>query len=460
MRKLIQLFLLLIVSCFFLAEKTTAQNKKGKKRTATIQKTSTASSSSGKGTFDQTFIINKNTQSEYIKYPEKIKELDAYLNNCIAQGAFPGCQVFATKNGEIIYQKSWGKFTPNGKKNVTDSSLYDIASITKIVATTLAVMKLYEEGAINLNAPLKTYLPFTAGTNKGNLLIKDLLTHQAGLKSWIPFYKNTIDTLTGVPDKKWFRAQSGNAFSIPVATNFFMHQSYYDTVWKQIIVSELGAKNKYVYSDLDFYFLQKVVEFISGEKIDSYCQKHFYAPLGLQHILYNPWRQNLETECPPTEKDNYFRFQDIQGYVHDPGAAMEGGVAGHAGLFANAHNIGVIMQMLNNGGVYENKTYFKKTTVQLFTSYQSSVSRRGYGFDKPDKKNGNGTPASDYSSKTSFGHQGFTGTCTWADPQNGIVFVFLSNRTYPSAENRLINSLSVRGKVQDYIYEALGYGKK
>jgi len=413
------------------------------------------------GDFDQSYILHGDGKSlsPAVVRPEALSSLDAFLRNCISQGAFPGCQVFAARNGEVIYQKNFGYFTYDRSQPVTDSTLYDIASVTKVAATTLAVMKLYEEGRINLNMYVKNYLPFTIGTDKANLTIRDLLLHQAGLKAYIPFYKATVDPLTGSPRADLYRTAPDKMFTLPVASSFFLRTSYKDTIWEEILGSSLDNRGRYVYSDLDFYFLEKVVEAVSGKPIDEYVETHFYRPLGLKYTMYNPWKKGLKKQCAPTENDQYFRFQLVQGYVHDPGTAMLGGVAGHAGIFSNTRDLAVILQMLINGGTYKGVRYLKKETLQTFTGFRSTISRRAYGFDKPEKARGDGGPASDLCSKTAFGHQGFTGTCAWADPETGITFIFLSNRVYPSADNGLINSLSVRSKAQGYIYEALGYGK-
>jgi len=411
--------------------------------------------------FHTNFIIqdDKNYKKGMILNPEELKNLDKFLSGCIDKGAFPGCQVFASKNGQVIYKKNFGNFTYNIGDPVTDTTLYDIASVSKILGTTLAVMKLVEQGKIDLNAPLKNYLDNLTGTDKSNLMIKDLLLHQAGLVAWIPFYKKTLDSLTGRPSAEIYRVIAEKDYNTAVAARLYMKNSYKDAIWEEILNSPLSNKGRYVYSDLDFYFLKAVVESISGMSLDQYLNTLFYEPLGLQHTMYNPWKKRLAKKCAPTEADDYFRFQTIQGYVHDQGAAMMGGIEGHAGLFSDVSDMAILMQMLNNGGVYNGIRYFKNETLEQFTAYGSNLSRRGLGFDKPEKAKDDGGPASELCNKSSFGHQGFTGTCAWADPTTGIVFIFLSNRVYPSANNKLINSLDVRTKAQTYIYKALGYGK-
>lgn len=444
--------------------KHTTAKKKSKGKKTKKGKTVPAGSSAtvaDVGDFDEIHNLygNGSGTSATITDPNAINSLNVFINNCITQGVFPGCQILAAKDGEIIYKKSFGFYSYDQAQPVTDTTLYDIASVTKVAATTLAIMKLYEEGKISLNSYLKVYLPFTIGTDKENLTIRQLLLHQAGLKAWIPFYKTTIDRLTGAPRSDLYRTNPEPLFKTPVASNYFILNSYKDTIWNEILASTLDNKGRYVYSDLDFYFLQKVAETVSGKPIDQYVYENFYQPLGLKYTMFNPWKKGLKKQCAPTENDQYFRFQLIQGYVHDPGTAMLGGVAGHAGIFSNARELAVILQMLINGGIYRGHRYLKKATLQTFTGFNSDISRRAFGFDKPNKAKGDGGPAADLCSKTTFGHQGFTGTCAWADPETGITFIFLSNRVNPGADNNLINTLGVRTKAQTYIYQALGYGK-
>lgn len=403
---------------------------------------------------------NKKRMKKMIEHPEYLHALDSFMERSVQKGAFPGCQVFAAVNGNIIYQKSFGHYTyDSSSPPVTDSTLFDIASVTKIMATTLSVMKLMDLGKIDLDSSLNAYLPeLVGGTNKQDLKIRDLLLHQAGLVAWIPFYKKTLDSLTGKPRTDLYRQVAEKDFNIPVAAGLYLRNDYVDTIWKTIINSPLDNLGRYVYSDLDFYFLQKVVEKLSHQGLAEYVSRQFYEPMGLHHILYTPWRYDRVKDCAPTENDTYFRYQLLQGYVHDQGAAMLGGVAGHAGLFATATDIGTVMQMLLNGGIYHHHRFFERTTVLDFTRYHSTLSRRGFGFDKPEKE-GKGGPASDYCSKSAFGHQGFTGTCAWADPESGIVFVMLTNRVYPTADNWLITDMNIRTIAQGYIYRALGYGQ-
>lgn len=384
-----------------------------------------------------------------------LDKLNLMLERSVAEGVFPGCQVVAAKNGKVFYNRAFGYYDNSKKVKVDTASIYDVASLTKVLSTTLAVMRLYENKQLDLNKTLGQYLPAVRGTDKENLLIKDLLLHQAGLKSWIPFYTQTLDS-TGRPDSHIYHTQPDVVFNLPVARNMYMNKDYKDSVWKTIINTPLENRGRYVYSDLDYYFLAEVVEKLSGKKLDKYVDEQFYQPMGLKRTAYNPLSKFQPSEIVPTENDNYFRMQTIRGYVHDQGAAMFGGVAGHAGLFANAWDVAAIFQMLLQGGSYNGKKFFDKATIAYFTAYNSRLSRRGLGFDKPEADATNAGPAGDRTSGQAFGHQGFTGTCAWADPESGVVFVFLSNRVNPSADNKKINSQSTRTVAQDYIYEALG----
>ena len=384
-----------------------------------------------------------------------LDRLDMFMARNIADGVFPGCRVLAARDGKVFYDRAFGSMKYDKLRPVDTNTLYDMASCTKILATTLAVMRLYEEGKLDLNKTIGDYLPASKGTNKAPLKIRDLLLHQAGLRSWIPFYKETIDE-DGDVRKGFYKKKAKGDYTVPVARNVYLRNDYPDTMWSRIYSSALENTGKSVYSDLDFYFLAAIVQHIAGVSIDKYVDEQFYKPMGLKRITYNPLNKFDSTQIAPTEIDQNFRKGLILGYVHDPGAAMLGGVAGHAGIFATANDVAAIFQMLLNKGIYGNTRYFKPTTVELFTSYQSKLNHRGLGFDKPATDADNGGPAGDRCSGQAYGHQGFTGTCAWADPATGVVFVFLSNRVYPSAENSKINKLNVRTVAQDHIYEALG----
>ena len=384
-----------------------------------------------------------------------LHQIDSLVDDAITQKAFPGCEIVVMKNGELFYRKAFGAFTYESSQAVDNTDLYDLASITKIAATTLCCMKLVEEGRLNLNKTIYDYLPEAKKTNKKKIKVKDLLLHQAGLVPFLPFYKNCIDAngnwganLAAVKDAK---------HQLQVAANMFIDSAYVDTMWQMIYKSEIKTPGKYVYSDLDMYFMKRICERILGnETMESYLNRNFYQPMGLKRMCYNPLSHGFPTsDIAPTEQDNLFRKQLICGYVHDPGAAMSGGVQGHAGLFSNATDLAVLMAMLCNEGVWQQKTYLEKQTVTLFTTKQSKVSRRGLGFDKQSPDPTHDSPTCKSASPATFGHTGFTGTSVWADPENGLVFVFLSNRVYPIAENKKIIQLNVRTNLQELFYRCL-----
>jgi beta-N-acetylhexosaminidase len=383
---------------------------------------------------------------------EKLLIIDSIVTNAIENFAMPGCVVLALKDGKIVYEKAFGNFVYEKLSPVSLNTVYDVASVTKICATTLAIMKLYDEGKLDLKKKLSEYLPETLKTNKQNIIVENLLLHEAALVPFIAFYKETIDAF-GRPFPLLYSTTANDSFSVRVTENLYMKNAWKDTIYKRILMSPMGTKGKYVYSDNDFIFLGKIVEKITGQSLDNYVLNNFYLPMGLQSIGFDPLLRNSNANIAPTENEKVFRNQIIRSTVHDPGAAMMGGVAGHAGLFSNVYDLAAIMQMLLNAGTFKGKQYFKKETVYLFTAYQSKTSRRGFGFDKPEKDNATRKdpyPALSVSGKT-FGHTGFTGTAVWADPQTNFIYIFLSNRVYPDVSNTLLR-MNVRTKLLDALY--------
>jgi beta-glucosidase-like glycosyl hydrolase/CubicO group peptidase (beta-lactamase class C family) len=390
---------------------------------------------------------------------QKLQIIDSIALDGIAKKAYPGCVVLAVHKGEIIYDKAFGHYEYGASPAMAPESIFDLASVTKVSATTVSIMKLYEEGKVKLDGVLGDYLPWVKGSDKENLSIRNILLHQAGLVPFIAFYKETIDPATGVPDtSKIYAVKPKKGFSVRVAENLYLRNDWRDTLYNRILKSPLSAPNKYVYSDNDFIFLGKIVEQLSGQTLDEYTQQNFYRPLGMYSTGFKP-RDRFTLEClVPTETEKHFRMQTTRGDVHDEGASLFGGVAGHAGLFSNAYDLAILYQLLLNGGVFNGKRYFKSETIKLFTSYNSEVSRRGFGFDKPEKDNSlrkDPYPAL-LASPLAFGHTGFTGTCVWVDPSYDLVYIFLSNRVYPTRDNNKLSQLLIRGKIQDAIYKALG----
>jgi beta-glucosidase-like glycosyl hydrolase/CubicO group peptidase (beta-lactamase class C family) len=384
---------------------------------------------------------------------ESLKKIDSIAESGVRLGAYPGCQILLAKNGKVFYQKSFGHPQTSDTITVANDDLYDIASVTKIAATTLAVMKLCDAGLLSPGDSLGKFLDGTKGTNKSGITVREIMTHSAGLQAWIPFYKSVVKN--GQWDPAVLSRDSSSAYPLKVAENCFITRAYSDSIYQAILRSSIGEKGKYLYSDLGFYLLRLVVEKISGKTFEAYLDENFYRPLGLRSTLFNPYRHENISSIMPTENDTVFRNQMIRGFVHDPGAAMLGGISGHAGLFSNALELGVIIQMLLDEGSYGGKQFISPATVKLFTSRQfpGSGNRRGLGFDKPLQTYRDDSPACRSASDRSFGHSGFTGTYTWADPENGLVYVFLSNRVCPDASNQKLKDLNIRTNLHQAVYD-------
>lgn len=388
---------------------------------------------------------------------DKLSAIDSIVADGIAKKAFPGCVVMALHEGKIIYNKAFGNYEFDPSPAVDIESIYDLASVTKISATTLSVMKLYEEGKLDLKKRLGHYLPIVRGTDKASLQIDDILLHQAGLVPFIPFYKETIDLSTGIPNPAIYSDKLKPGFTIRVAENLFLRNDWKDTIMSRILKSPLTAPNKYVYSDNDFIFLGMIVEELTGMPLNEYVEKNFYRKMGMQTTGFKPRSKFALNKIVPTEKEPHFRRQLIRGDVHDEGASLFGGVAGHAGLFSDAYDLAMLYQMLLNGGVLNGERYLKEETIKYFTAYHSNVSRRGLGFDKPEKDNA--TRPEPYpslsTSPQTFGHTGFTGTCVWIDPKYNLIYIFLSNRVHPTRENTIFGQMNIRPKIQEVIYSAI-----
>ncbi len=383
-----------------------------------------------------------------------LSKIDTIALKGIKDKVYPGCQVFIAKDGKVIYQKSFGYHTYSKKEKVKNDDIYDLASVTKIGASTPSIMKLYDAKKVKVNEKLVTYLPMLKGSNKENIIIREMMAHQAGLKDWIPFWGKTMNN--GAYNPAIYNNSQNDIYTKRVAEHLYINKNYEDTIYKQIIESPVKEKGKLLYSDLGYYFLKKIIEQQTSMTEDEYTYKTFYAPLGLTTMGYKP-RERFDTNrIIPTELDKKFRKQLVHGDVHDQGAAMLGGVGGHAGLFSDANDLGVMMQMYLNHGTYGGTRYIDSSTVHEFTKCQYCFeNRRGMGFDKPEMSIGKESPVSLSCNPESFGHSGFTGTLTWADPVNGTVYVFLSNRVYPDADDNKLAKSGIRTKIQEVIYSLM-----
>ena len=385
---------------------------------------------------------------------EYTRQIDDIILNSIDNQAFPGCQVLALKDGNIIYEKNFGKFTYDDSKVVGSDDVYDIASLTKIFASTLAIMKLYDEGKIDLNSTLSDFFPYLKKSDKADIKLIEILTHQSGMTPWIPIYRMTCDEKTS--ETEYFRESMDEKYNVRVAKNMYLTEEFKYVIYDTIMKSELKEK-KYKYSDIGFYFIPEIVEMTVNQSFESYLKENFYEPLGLNNIFFRPYLYTDEWHIVPTEDDNYFRKQLICGDVHDQTAALFGGVSGHAGLFSNARDLAVIMQLLLNHGCANGIEFFSESTINYFTSapFADNDNRRGIGFDKPDlDPNAKYYTPSKQSSMESFGHSGFTGTFAWADPVNNLIVIFLSNRVYPSSDNNYISKHNIRTQIHDLFYKA------
>lgn len=390
--------------------------------------------------------------------PEALTKVDSIVRSAIYLGAFPGCQVLAAKDGEVFFQKAYGWHDYTRAQKVRSSDVYDIASITKIAATTLMAMWSYDQDSLGLDLPLKSYL---TSLDSSFITIKDitpaeLLIHKAGLPPSLPVYKyytfvDSADTLKSI----FYADHRDSLHDVEVTQDLYFNGAYMDSIWNRVRTVKLVYTGKYKYSDLSMFLLKYLLEEIHQTSLDKFVRSHFYSPMGLQKIGFLPLKRFEEAEIVPTENDRWWRHGQLRGYVHDQSTALLGGIGGQAGLFSNAQDLAVLMQMLLNRGHYGGTRYLNAKTVGRFTSRHPN-SHRGLGFDmqKPVPTPGKGMVCQS-ADPTTFGHTGFTGTCAWADPKNDVIFIFLSNRIYPTAKNKKINIYRVRQHIQQALYEAL-----
>nr|WP_297784067.1 glycoside hydrolase family 3 N-terminal domain-containing protein [uncultured Allomuricauda sp.] len=382
-----------------------------------------------------------------------LAEVDTLVHHGLDSLMFPGAQVLIARKGKVIYNKNFGKPTYQSEKEITEESIYDLASLTKILSTLPIIMKMEEEGDIALNDTFKDLIPEYADTELKDVSVLKALSHYGRLPSWIAFYLDTL-TKERKPSSEFYRQNPSEAFPYKVAEHLYLTRSFKDSIYNRIGRQSLKS-NRYRYSDVGYYVFKEYIEKTYQKSIDKLVDEFLYRPMGLQRTTFNPLKKFSKQEIVPTEEDDYYRYQTVQGYVHDMGAAMQGGVGGHAGLFSTANEVAKIMQMYLQGGYYGGERFFNARTVKRFNTcyFCNKNVRRGVGFDKPQLEDKG--PTCGCVSRNSFGHSGFTGTYTWADPDEEIVYVFLSNRTYPSATNTLLIKSGLRTRIQQAIYDSI-----
>ena len=387
---------------------------------------------------------------------EKLIKIDSVAAYVMEEKMAPGLQVLVARHGQVIYEKSFGFHTDQKKDSVKNSDVYDVASLTKILASLPMLIKAEEEKKIPLTASIQDILPKFKKSNKDTVTVTEVLSHYGRLQAWIPFYSLTQDSITKKNLTQLYSKKKTKKYSIEVAKDLYLHKSYKDSIQKFIKEADQRENEGYKYSDLGYYLFKEAIEKKYKSSLDQLVQKEFYSSLGANRMTYLPLQKFEKKEIVPTEKDTYYRNQLLHGYVHDMGAAMQGGVGGHAGLFANANDVAKMMQMYLQKGYYGGKRYFKAATFDKFNKryFKDEEVRRGLGFDKP-QLNPEVTATCGCVSDESFGHSGFTGTYTWADPKSGLVYVFLSNRVYPTMENRGLVKEDIRTEVQRLIQEAI-----
>ena len=397
----------------------------------------------------------------------KLKKVDSLLTLGLNQKMFPGAQVLIARKGQVVYRRSVGYHTYDSTQIVRHKDRYDLASLTKILATLPMVMRAFDDGEISMNTNIGELLPEFKQSNKDSISILRMLSHYAGFQAWIPYYRQTVDSVSKMPLATYYRDRPETevqtiqedslmtwVYDVPVANELYLRKDFRDSIISQIKDSELLPEVIYKYSDLPYYILKDYIESYYNIDLNLLVDQLLFIPIGANYTSYLPLKKKL-SNIVPTEVDSYFRHQEIKGYVHDMGAAMLGGIGGHAGLFSNANDVAKIMQMYLNNGKYGGKTYFSSETIDKFNTcyFCENENRRGVGFDKPQLIDEG--PTCGCVSMSSFGHSGFTGTYTWADPDEELVYVFMSNRTYPDASNNLLINENIRTEIQRLIYEAI-----
>lgn len=414
-----------------------------------------------------------------------LSRVDNVAQNGVVQGAYPGCRILILKDGKAIYDKGFGTHSDTDTAAVRSTDLFDLADLTKPMATTLAVMKLYETGKLGLDDKASAYVPALRGSDKRDITVRELLLQESGLAPHLRFHIDAIEarSVHGPYAQSWvdewhktqisehsyfcsdFKFKNGLAspqqtgkHTLQVADGLWLNQSFKSTMLQSIAKSDLSGK-RFVESDPGYIVLQQVVEAAAGMPLDLYAAKEFYDPMGLQRTLFRPLQKFGKKEIMPTACNDYLRKQDLCGYVYNEAAACLGGVGGNAGLFSTAEEVGKVFQMLLNGGEWDGKRFLSQETCQMFTGQTSAISRHSLGFDRPDTTSAVGSPCPASTPAAVFGYQGDTGTCVWADPKDNLVFVFLSNSLCPHAWNTKLTDMRITKEIQELIYQSLGNGE-
>lgn len=442
---------------------------------------------SGTGLFTEKTRLGYHEPEEVGLDPDRLEEITSIVGEGLEQKAFPGCQVLVAKDGMIVYDRSFGSFSYDGRQPVDEGSVYDLASSSKAAGTLLAVMKAYDEKKFTLNSKISEFIPSLKDSDKKNLTVKELLYHQSGLTPTINFYLDAIDKdsykgslyssvknatypvrfdgrtyvrndFTFLPGLVSDKKKAG--FTTEVARGMYLHDSFRDTIIRDIRDSRLGVRGRYKYSCVNFILLKMMVEKQMQEPMDRLLHDSFFSRLGAWHTTYNPLHVMDTSQIVPTEDDRFVRRQLLRGYVHDEAAAFQGGVSGNAGLFSNADDLAKVLQLYLNLGTYGGESYLTRETCRLFTQSKSPTCRRGLGFDKPDVGGGKNSPCGNLTPASVYGHTGYTGTCFWVDPDNNLLYIFLSNRVNPTRANNKLSTLNIRTRIQDTIYKAIGRDKR
>ncbi len=386
-----------------------------------------------------------------------ITRVDSLMHEAINAKAIPGGQILVAREGKVVLHKAYGLHKYSDTIKVQKSDLYDLASVTKISSALPALMKLYDEGKFDLNAGIDDYLPYFRNSNKEGVPFRQILAHQARFQSWIPYWKNTLRRNGSY---KWntFKKDSSARFPVKISDELWLHRNYKKKIFRAIKKSPLEEKAEYKYSGLVFYLLPSIIEEITGENFREYINENFYEKLGATTLGYNPSEEFPLRRIVPTEDDFFFRHKPIHGRVHDEGAIMMGGISANAGLFSNANDMAKLMQMYLNYGEYGGQRYISEETLKEFsrTQFPDNDNRRGLAFDKPnlEYQGENNNTAKD-ASVDSFGHTGFTGTMVWVDPEEQLLYIFLSNRVLPTRQNTRLYKLNTRTQIQQVLYDAI-----